>query len=539
MHNDDPSKRAASNATRGTIRILVFLLKLFAPLAPIIIALVLILGFLTMMVGAVNSSMPENKDLNYDAVHTIADEEREQEYIRLTDEANIRETWEVSGEGDTSKDTHIGYLADEYGKDQKLKMEWGMLHSVSQMWTFVFNMEDIDPEMPERVARELGPVFWYKQSTITVTSCNDKGECDTDTRDIKLLVEADTYLGHYKYNYKWETETYGNTTVTKEVLDKTETVSLWERLDTYLARLYQTDEKIDLTRLHVLETGKGYTQAKEWLDYWQGDVAPFKGIASGIPEEMKPLFEEAEELYGVPAYVLAAIAFFESGFNPLAINEETGALGLMQILPMNWKTYGEGGDPFDAKDNIMAAARMLKQLGWGKIDPLAILAQYEGDPKSQEAQNNAKKVWELAMEYKASWDIEGYVFPVKGHSCKNISSHYTSNRDGKPHYAVDIAAPEGTPILAFIGGTVEFKGWDVNGGGKTIKILGQDGRKQVYCHLVEYAINNGERVDTGSVIGYVGNTGNSRGNNLHFAIKDIDGNPINPEPYLMKATLIP
>lgn len=545
-YENDPARDNAKKATgatfKATFKLSKILLKLLLPFAPYILLLLVIVVPLVLMVGAVNSSMPESKDLDYDSTHTEADEKRENEYMNLANEENVRETWEVSGEGDNSRDKNLGYLADEYGKDQKLTMEWGMIHSVSQLWVFINGYEDIPKEMPKKVARDLGPKFWYKTSTIKITRKNKDGTTSTSKRRIHLLVEAETYLGHYKYYYRWETKTSDTRTVTKEVLDHTETITLWDRLDRYLSTLYQIDEEVELTRLHVLETAKGYTREKEWLDYWLEGIVNFKGIGSSIPEDLRLIFEEAEKEYGIPAWLLAAIAYFESRFDPQALNQDSGAMGLMQIMPFNWPTYGNGGDPFDARDNVMAAARLLKQWGWGHMDPLKILAQYEGDPNSKEAQNKAQAVWKIALEYQQTWDMKGYVFPVKGKDYTDISSHFTLDRWGKPHYAVDIAAANGTPILAFVGGTIELAE-DTGDGGNTIIMIGEDGRKYTYCHMSGYAVSPGARVNTGATIGYVGYTGHCKppgpdGAHLHFAVKDLEGNPINPEPYLIEAVTV-
>jgi soluble lytic murein transglycosylase-like protein len=72
------------------------------------------------------------------------------------------------------------------------------------------------------------------------------------------------------------------------------------------------------------------------------------------------LFYQAAHTAQVSPYLLMAIAWVESRFDPQAVSE-SGAMGLMQFMPETWEEWGQGGDPFDPTDAIPAAARYL---GW-------------------------------------------------------------------------------------------------------------------------------------------------------------------------------
>ena len=87
------------------------------------------------------------------------------------------------------------------------------------------------------------------------------------------------------------------------------------------------------------------------------------------------------------------------------------------------------------------------------------------------------------------------------------------------HNGTDIAAPAGTPILAAAAGTVTIaNGIDSWGGsyGYHIKIDHGNGLKTLYAHCSAICVTAGQQVQQGEVIGYVGTTGNSNGNHLHF-----------------------
>lgn len=101
-------------------------------------------------------------------------------------------------------------------------------------------------------------------------------------------------------------------------------------------------------------------------------------------------------------------------------------------------------------------------------------------------------------------------------------SHFTP----KGRYAIDIAMPEGTPILAARAGTVvrienAQSGRGNNPSGNYVRILHDDGTMGVYLHLMRGSVSvvEGTRVALGQQIARSGNTGNSTGPHLHFVVQ--------------------
>lgn len=88
---------------------------------------------------------------------------------------------------------------------------------------------------------------------------------------------------------------------------------------------------------------------------------------------------------------------------------------------------------------------------------------------------------------------------------------------GLPHKGIDIPAPEGTPILAAHDGTVLVSGWNDSYGNQVLLDNGE-GLSTRYAHMTETAVSAGETVTVGQIIGYVGSTGDSTGNHLHFEV---------------------
>ena len=105
---------------------------------------------------------------------------------------------------------------------------------------------------------------------------------------------------------------------------------------------------------------------------------------------------------------------------------------------------------------------------------------------------------------------------------------------GRTHKGTDVFAPKGTKILAPDSGRVSLRTNTL--GGKTVWLTGDNGVSFYLAHLDGYpsGLGTGDRVSKGSVIGYVGNTGNAVGTSphLHFQLHPGGGSAVNPFPTL-------
>ena len=108
-------------------------------------------------------------------------------------------------------------------------------------------------------------------------------------------------------------------------------------------------------------------------------------------------------------------------------------------------------------------------------------------------------------------------WPLPGHTY--ISCHFgeVDAFGNAGHRSTDIPAPEGTPILAAHSGTVLVSGWNDSYGNQVLLDNGA-GLSTRYAHMIKIAATAGEAVTAGQVIGYVGSTGDSTGNHLHFEV---------------------
>ena len=113
-----------------------------------------------------------------------------------------------------------------------------------------------------------------------------------------------------------------------------------------------------------------------------------------------------------------------------------------------------------------------------------------------------------------------------------------SHFGAKGRYAMDIAMPEGTPIIAARAGTViKVENSQSNRGenpaGNFVRILHEDGTMGVYLHLMRgsVGVREGQQVAVGTALARSGNTGNSTGPHLHFVVQRNVGLALESIPY--------
>ncbi|PCR98126.1 DUF4124 domain-containing protein [Pseudomonas sp. FW215-R2] len=133
-----------------------------------------------------------------------------------------------------------------------------------------------------------------------------------------------------------------------------------------------------------------------------------------------------------------------------------------------------------------------------------------------------------------------YPFPWRGgpfrlsQGANGDYSHYGP----KNKYAMDIAMPVGTPIIAARAGVVvktenSQSGRGTDPSGNFVRVLHDDGTMGVYLHLKQgsVGVREGQRVAVGSPLALSGNTGNSSGPHLHFVVQRNTGGGLVSIPY--------
>jgi murein DD-endopeptidase MepM/ murein hydrolase activator NlpD len=119
-----------------------------------------------------------------------------------------------------------------------------------------------------------------------------------------------------------------------------------------------------------------------------------------------------------------------------------------------------------------------------------------------------------------------WVCPVAGPSA--FGDTFGAPRPGgRKHEGVDMMSPYGTPLVAVVSGFANMR--TTNLGGNSISLAGDDGNRYFYAHLSSWE-GSSRSVAAGEVIGYVGHTGDTTANHLHFEIHPGGGAAVDPYP---------
>jgi murein DD-endopeptidase MepM/ murein hydrolase activator NlpD len=119
-----------------------------------------------------------------------------------------------------------------------------------------------------------------------------------------------------------------------------------------------------------------------------------------------------------------------------------------------------------------------------------------------------------------------------------LTSRFGPRRDpingrGARHEGLDLVAPRGAPVLASAAGRVVHAGW-MRGFGRAVKVRHDFGFETLYAHMDETRVQVGERVEAGTRVGDLGNTGRSTGPHLHYEIR-VEGRPVDPHSFIKAA----
>ena len=190
------------------------------------------------------------------------------------------------------------------------------------------------------------------------------------------------------------------------------------------------------------------------------------------------------------------------------------------------------------------AIKQLKDKNSNNVAKLSILEKYETELKEFSTTEQVvstlyeKKVViaKSPVSYSSSANLSSTVVSLNGITLSRPVSGTVSSRfgvrGGATHKGLDIAAPKGTPIYAAASGTVITSAYGWNGGyGNYVVINHGNGINTAYGHCSSLVAKVGQTVNAGDLIAYVGNTGDSYGNHLHFEIR-VNGVAQNPQNYL-------
>lgn len=314
----------------------------------------------------------------------------------------------------------------------------------------------------------------------------------------------------------WEVLFHANSF--SDLLDRLSMVEEIAASDTHhLEELGQAAENVEQSRAELAaekadmeETRKELDDTMEELDDKRKEADELIKELLDKGEELQALWEEKEEQ---DKALLDEIAAMEKAYNEAKRQEYLDWLATATTAAPS-ETAGENNGSNGSSDNNS-----------GDID---FSGGNNGSSGSNDNNNNnnnnnggsgggSSATWRVPVNYTKISSPFGYrEQPTAG------ASTY--------HQGVDLAAPANTHIYASRSGTVTAA--SKSGSlGFYVTINHGDGFSSLYAHMTRYCVSAGQTVSAGDTIGYVGSTGISTGNHLHFGIM-LNGSYVNPAAYV-------
>jgi murein DD-endopeptidase MepM/ murein hydrolase activator NlpD len=190
----------------------------------------------------------------------------------------------------------------------------------------------------------------------------------------------------------------------------------------------------------------------------------------------------------------------------------------------------------------------VRQAGYGGVDKYKALEGYDNSElmvattkkidkleKSLYVQSKSfDEVFELAKNKKVLLASIPAIQPVSNKDLTRIASGYGYRihpiyKTRIMHTGIDFTAPVGTEIYSTGNGTVGRVEYDGRGYGNNVVINHGYGYMTLYAHMSKIAVKQGQKINRGDVIGYVGSTGSSTGPHCHYEVirNNQKINPIN------------
>lgn len=171
---------------------------------------------------------------------------------------------------------------------------------------------------------------------------------------------------------------------------------------------------------------------------------------------------------------------------------------------------------------MRSAARRLRRFAWSLLWLSALvllLAWAWGQPILA----SARMLWDVSRAPPPT----ALPVPVQGVRARQVADTFGAARGSdRTHQGVDIFAPRGTPVVSTTRGVVVAVR-EGGLGGRQVWVLGPGRERHYYAHLDDWAdgLATGQVVQPGSVLGFVGTTGNAQGTppHLHYGIYGAQG----------------
>lgn len=199
------------------------------------------------------------------------------------------------------------------------------------------------------------------------------------------------------------------------------------------------------------------------------------------------------------------------------------------ILEAQDEKSGQGGaESFERSVLQKELSKRIWEISDSEIHDLSQVLLKE----SMERLESYKEISEYIADERRLYRCTPRGWPTVGRTTSYFGQRISPFR-GVPqfHTGIDIANEQGTPVYVTGDGFVELAGWE-GGYGRLVIVSHGFGYITYYGHNSAILVKVGERVKRGQVIAYMGDSGSSTGNHVHYEVWS-NGRPINPWKYLI------
>lgn len=304
--------------------------------------------------------------------------------------------------------------------------------------------------------------------------------------------------------------------------------------DEYCQRVRSMEERGNVSYLSVLFNANSFSDLLDQINAIAEIVDYDNQVMDQLAAARQAVADAKADLEESKSAEEAAKADLESQKADL-VAEEANVDAVIAEITSQSSVYAEKMDELEDDSanvsNQIAAAEKAYQA------QLEAQKKAEEEAKKQQEQNNSSSSGGSSSAPSGgggSASSSGYLWPLSGYT--RVSSPFGYRicpfHGQELHGGCDIPAPNGTPIMAAKSGVVVISTYSSSYGNYVV-IAHSDGSRTLYAHQSQRAVSAGQTVSQGQVIGYVGSTGSSTGNHLHFELwlNSSSSSRVNPVAY--------
>lgn len=280
-------KNKAKNKAKKQIKKLV--LMAIKPFLPFIIFVVAIFFAICLVVDAIFIQEVQSDE-------SSMSEEQQGLRAKCIEKAEYLNTCHNYKDGELTND-----LLDINNREISKEVQWSHLYSIMAFHNMSDNRE-LNEDLLNEVAKSFESTFKYETMTIKTetTTQDDEGKENIAVKEdtAYILVESDTIMGHYKYNYEEQTTQKDNVKTTSKVFTGEELIGeQYERLKNYLKKkLKISDDDMETDIQTVIQAASGYYEGEENTSWLQ------EGPSSTIITDGKGLIPKGIFIWPIPGY---------------------------------------------------------------------------------------------------------------------------------------------------------------------------------------------------------------------------------------------